>query len=659
MTQRPGMVSSLDRSLFSQDEDKILSKLARVWFITFARVANFKSSRYAFVFAKPTERLINDFHLGREVLVLFSYYNSFEPRTLDFVDKTIAEYQNRLDKLCVVIVSQDQDIRGKIQQIVMQDKESRILIPYRYNELLDNPFSDKLVADRLREYFHTRDLFAYDSPLRSDTYFYGRTQTVQQLYGKYKSGENGCLFGLRRIGKTSVLLAVKRLLQLREEPGLFLDCSETSFHRRRWNEALFFMVNSFRQNMDLNSISLHSESEYDDKNASRVFEDDLKAIHRALDKKRLLFILDEIENITFDISPSTHWATGQDYIFFWQAVRSVFHKNAGLFSFIIAGVNPKAIETPTVHSYDNPIYRFITPTYLGFFDVREVKEMVSSIGNYMGIQFEDEVFTYLTDDYGGHPFLIRQVCSKIHESINDPRPFAVSKFRYNNDRHRLSRSIQDYIGLIVNILRERYIYEYELLEYLAQGDIRTFNEFVEMSDTVIEHLIGYGLISSEYDQYHFRIKAVEDYIRRQTKITKSLTTREDKWKEITSQRNMLEFNLRRVVKMALKLSFGAKAKETLLEVISPPDRKLRLAALNLDEIFESEMYFEDLRKIIVKHWSEMGRIFGNDREHFNTYMEYVNKYRIDAHAKDVDENTLGILLISLQWLRRQVDSFLA
>jgi hypothetical protein len=64
-------------------------------------------------------------------------------------------------------------------------------------------------------------------------------------------------------------------------------------------------------------LGLHQESDYDDKNASRCFQDDLKIIYDAMGSNRILFILDEIENITFDISPSDHWAKDKDYIFFW------------------------------------------------------------------------------------------------------------------------------------------------------------------------------------------------------------------------------------------------------------------------------------------------------------------------------------------------------
>ena len=661
--QIPGILPQLSFKGIGEREEKIVWKLARVWFISFARSSEFKYSSYSIVFAKPTDHLIDRFHLSREVLVVFAPYDIFEPRTLDFVDKMMVDFQNRLDKLCVILISRDPAIKEKVKRIAMQDKESRIVIPFSFNELERDVDATDLVIKRLKEFFYERDLFAYDSPLKNDNYFYGRNQTIQHLYGKYKSSENGCLFGLRRIGKTSVLLAVKRYMAHRDEPAVHIDCSETSFHRRRWFEALHFLISSAVGSLEISNISgLHQENDYTDKNASRCFQEDLFLIYKAVNSQRILFILDEIENITFDISPSEHWAKDKDYIFFWQALRSLFQKSetSNLFSFIIAGVNPKAVETPVVNSFDNPIYRFVTPIYLPLFETQEVQEMVSSIGVYMGLHFDNEVFTYLTDDFGGHPFLIRQVCSRIHQSLKENRPYKVTKFFYQKERDKLNASIQDYIGLIVTVLKERYSDEYEMLEFLSQGNHKVFGEFVEMSHSMIEHLEGYGLISEDNGKYHFRINAVEQYVSERARVAKVLNTKEEKWSEISAQRNNLETNFRKLMKRTLKLHHGvAHAKVVFLETISPPETKSKLNALSFDAMFESKLlYFEDLRKIGIKNWDKFSQIFGNNKENFNLYMTYVNKHRYDAHANDITDDEIGILLIALQWLQKQVNEYL-
>src|SRR5207237_3543510 len=112
---QPGIKYGLDVTRIGLAEERVARNLSRVWFLTFARRAVFKNSVFPFVFARPTDRLINDFHLEREALVLFSPYQNFEPRAFDFIDKTMIDFQNRLDKLCLILISQDPEIKSKIR----------------------------------------------------------------------------------------------------------------------------------------------------------------------------------------------------------------------------------------------------------------------------------------------------------------------------------------------------------------------------------------------------------------------------------------------------------------------------------------------------------------------------------------------------------------
>jgi hypothetical protein len=664
---QPGLHREAKRKIneIPSQERRMIYNLSNAWFISFIRATQFKGSSFIFAFAKPTSVLREKFHLDREVLIIFSNYTRFEPRTLDFVDKTMFEFQARLDKLFFILISGDKKIKEKIKDMTMMEKESRLIVPFTYDELIEHK-EEEYIATRLKEIFYTRDLFAVESPLRSDTYFYGRAPMVQYLYDRYKSGENAGLFGLRRIGKTSVLFALSRFLSLRGEPSIFLDCSETSFHQRRWHESLGFIIDNMRRKFPLSkNIRLHNESDYTEKDASRCFEEDLRAIFDQLNKGRILISLDEIENITFDLSPSSHWAKGKDFIFFWQAIRSIFQKNRDLFSFVIAGVNPKCIETPSALGFDNPIYRLITPKYLGFFDQAQVREMVSSIGKYMGLQLEEEVYTYLTEDYGGHPFLIRQACSYLHNSSSPKRPTTITKFRYREEKEKIDRSLSDYIDLILNVLQTRYQNEYDVLQYLSIGDVQTFKGFVAESHSYIEHLEGYGLITEEDGNYYFRIKAVETYLHEKSQQKKRLLTKDEKWREIASRRSKLEMELRKIIKQTLKSNFGAaRAKDELLAAINKQSQRDKLRALNLDDIFSgdgtmSELYFRDLTTVILNHWREFRNIFANDKTNFEIYARHINRFRIDAHANDISDTNLGTLLIALQWLQERVNEFLA
>lgn len=122
------------------------------------------------------------------------------------------------------------------------------------------------------------------------------------------------------------------MMDVRDEPNVYLDCSETSFHMRRWNECLFFIVNDISKKYSLSKhIKLSIEEEYTEKNASICFERDIESIFNHFNGKRLLIALDEIENITFTLSPTIHWRENIDFIYFWQALRSLFQKRQDLF----------------------------------------------------------------------------------------------------------------------------------------------------------------------------------------------------------------------------------------------------------------------------------------------------------------------------------------
>lgn len=656
-----GVLNSLNLEKLSKAEQNIVQNLSKVWSIGFCRTQLFKNTEYSIIFAKPTDYLSETFHLTREILVVFSGYDNFQSRTFDFIDKTLNDYNSRLDKLCVIIVSRDKNIDKKIKDIIIQDNESRIIIPFSYDELLQNTNKTTIQINKLKESFYSRDLFAYDTPLRHDTYFFGRHKTIQELYGKYQTGQWGSLFGLRRIGKTSVLFSLMRILKTREEPVVYIDCSETSFYFKRWYEALYKIIKMIASENNVRSKYISAEEKYTEQDASEVFERDLEKIHRQLNHKRILIILDEVENITFKLSPKDHWRKDNDFMYLWQNLRSLFQKKQELVSFIIAGVNPFAIETPTINTFDNPIYRYITPLYLPFFTNKEVKEMVTTIGSYMGVTFDDEIYTYFIDDFGGHPFIVRQVCSKIiKDSKTNTRPLHITKFQYLEDRDTFKRNIFDYLEQIIKILKEKYSTEYELLEYLASDDIETFKDFAQSYPKIIEHLIGYGLIKENNNNYYFNMESVKEHIKEKEKLSKKPTKIEEKWAQISAKRNEFESNLRIIIKDVLKHKHGViEAKNKFIEIISDQKIKKKFEGMSYADIFNSHLYLEDLRKVIEKNYMDFVHIFPTgDKGKFKQYMEYVNSHRIDAHANDIEDDEFALVEIGLNWLNNKIEIYL-
>ena len=80
--------------------------------------------------------------------------------------------------------------------------------------------------------------------MQDENLFFGkdRTNLISELYGKYRQGEHGGLFGLRRIGKTSILNLLRQRVDQSGGVAIYLDCSK--YHHQRLEH--FFTADYYR-----------------------------------------------------------------------------------------------------------------------------------------------------------------------------------------------------------------------------------------------------------------------------------------------------------------------------------------------------------------------------------------------------------------------------
>jgi hypothetical protein len=631
------------------EEKKITTKFSEFFGVTFSRQGKFKTTDYTIAFLQPDEKLRESFNMFNEVLLLFSPYTVFERRTLDFIDKTLSDFDNRLDKVCIFIVSKDENILEVIKQINTENKDSKILVPFTYSEVLEESFSKSKLDNKLRKYFYNRDLFALESPLKTDAYFFGRNNIVQSFYDKYSLGEQGGLFGLRKIGKTSVLFALERLIELRGGKSIYIDCQNPSIHKCRWNELLNKIISEIASKYEISTSLINPGCNYNEKDAAKCFEEDISILSKELNNRRILLIFDEIEHITFNTSSSRQWTDEHDFINLWQTIRSIFQKDNSYFSFIITGVNPLCIETTSIAGYDNPIFGMINPLYLDLFNIKDVKDMITNIGKYMGLKFEEEIYTKLTDDYGGHPFLIRHVCSLINEEVQVVRPYTVTKYDYRIKKNEYDKKISGYISLILQILERWYPKEYELLEVLAVDGNQAFKEKIYFCDNEIQHLIGYGILKKASESYFITINAVKDYIKVRYESKKKPDSKEGVWQKVSVERNCIESRMRNLIITILVTNFGKKnLKEKITEYVDST-RKPALMSKEVRDIVDNNLYLLDLKVLILKNWTLFEKIF-LDKVKFEMFLDLINRYRVDAHAKTISDEDYALLTIAFKWL---------
>jgi len=223
----------------------------------------------------------------------------------------------------------------------------------------------------------------------------------------------------------------------------------------------------------------------------------------------------------------------------------------------------------------------------------------------MGLQFEETVYQHLHQEYGGHPFLVRQACSQLSRGVRD-RPGSVTSPMYEGEKEKISVSLEKNIRQILNVLAIWYPQEYELLALLAQGDRATFADFARDSASFTEHVEGYGLVEDARSNPKLRIGLVRQHLvrtsQRGLQSEDKRADREDVLAEISRRRNRLEAALRTVLRDGLRFSHGIRAAQAALTGIREERR-----ALLLQHSYEDmwpEMFFTDLIAIIESNWDD-------------------------------------------------------
>lgn len=657
---------------------KAIKTMSKFGLITFSREVCFKSTYYTIHFIKPASGLKNLYNLGNEVLILCCSdgMRDFRSRTKDFLDyllTTKEEFKNRLDKITCFLIDVNQDICDIVREDRTNNPEARLIVPFCIDEL-QSDISEAELQNRMRDFLFERDLFGIASPLQNDTLFFGkdRNNVISELYGKYKQGEQGGLFGLRRIGKTSVLNLLRLKIEQDNGVAVYFDCSR--YHHQRWNSFLkIIIITIYRQYTNMlndDSTGLpkdilpeNMDGRYTEEQAPLCFEEDIAALYKALGNKRILLVFDEIESISYTTSPSMHWKEGVDALFFWQVLRSIIQTNNSYFSFIITGVNPKCVEVNRIQEYDNPIFGIFRPIYISLFDFEDIKNMVSSIGGHLGLEFEEEVCAQLVDDYGGHPFLTRQVCSKINCDLlekKEHRPFVVRKYRYENHRREYQLEMAEVISQILGVLMNYYPSEFELLKKLALDGRQSFKREIGSQEKMIQHLLGYCLLEKEGDDYFIRIKSIEQYLQEQYLNDKTLNSQADKKARLNLRRESVERKLREIIFYNLKAKYGNKAKDKLLESISgtttDKTQEAKMRNVSFKDAME-ELYFSQLKYLMLKDWKAYQVIF-NDKVKFEQFFELINKSRgAGDHGKTLNEEDEALYNIAFRFFEKCLEDY--
>ena len=121
---------------FSQKEREIAQYWGSEWYITTAGSIDLGQSEYKFFLLKPTLTYEEALSLSREIIVILSSYENFEPRTLEAFEEVYQRFHdNRLERICYVLISADSKIEKHLEDC-LSNQESQVIIPFTYGQYI-------------------------------------------------------------------------------------------------------------------------------------------------------------------------------------------------------------------------------------------------------------------------------------------------------------------------------------------------------------------------------------------------------------------------------------------------------------------------------------------------------------------------------------------
>ncbi len=471
-----------------EEQSDLLKAFLHGFDITYAEEKHINNTTIFAFMLKPESHISEAFGIDREILLAYSNYEKLQPRSLQAVNMLfdIFPFKNRIDSLNCFFVSKDRAITENAGVTSFSDERSRSIVPFVYDDIINNRNDAWYIRNVLRDNFYDVDLFGYMLPLQDESSFFGRQQLVSRYIDSIKRGENRGVFGVRKAGKTSLLFKVERIIREQKLGYVFFyDCKSPSYRNLHWNELLGEICNDIA-----NRLEVDIRSEYDANNIIKSFR---YVVQEAANRNlRIVIMFDEIEYISFKSPMNEHWHT--EFIDFWQTIWSVqsLHRNL---VFILSGVNPSATEIDSINGIQNPLFSIVQSEYLQGLSEEESRTMIKTLGKRMGLKFEYDAISLLYNQYNGHPMLLRLACSYINCQYEDQnRPITISKEDIKKIQEAIDIELAYYFRHVVTEIQQFYPEEYEMFELLASGQTSDFVELATMAEYT-KHLYSYGLIA--------------------------------------------------------------------------------------------------------------------------------------------------------------------
>lgn len=319
-------------------------------------ISEWEKGEYFKLFARPSKRMQAILEVEREILIVGNVYRDQQARTLAFAQQVINDSKGRLEPKVLFVVHSDPKGNGKLKK---WGRESGLTVIPLYTSNGALPSGEELERVLSYELF-SHNPFDITGPVDSDAQFFGRRTEALELARKLQNGQIRACFGIRKIGKTSILHRVLGEIEANFDCAtIFIDCQQDGIFNLSAANLLVSIagtIESAIQNKksvaELTTIS----REFSLFDASRLFVETIEKLDRPL-----ILAFDEVDYITPGSPMAPHWKAG--FIEFWRNIRAGYQaaaRSGKKISVLVCGVSSKWFSVRS-YRWDRERRAFIHP----------------------------------------------------------------------------------------------------------------------------------------------------------------------------------------------------------------------------------------------------------------------------------------------------------
>jgi hypothetical protein len=432
------------------------------------------------IMALASDALRLHFELAPEVLILVSPFKELQAQSFQAVEEVFRK-ELRLDPGFAIVVTHDTDGERRLSSILPKERRF-VFISDEELELVPDP--QLFLRTRLRDALGARRLFDHRRPAAGPQFF-GRERELEALERDVRSGHCLGLFGLRKVGKTSLMSRLTEKFRSFTQDGprvlpVMVDLLTLPYNQRGLRGVLELICSRAEETLYPNGTTdFRLPPDPQDRFVTLVK-------WAATYQDRVLLLLDEYEVLLGRVPVSDGLA-----VLDWLRGLAQAHPDA--FSLVLAGRNARLLSPARIDGADNPMYRFLRSFPITGLDPEECRTMVKKLGARMGLKFKYEVLEKMVAVTGGHPALVRTLGDLMDQRIptSERNPTMVDLRILNEVLPRFAREVDEDMRELVEASVDIAPDALEFLRHRAYG----MNWIGGQAEgRIVDALAGYGIL---------------------------------------------------------------------------------------------------------------------------------------------------------------------